>query len=553
MEYVQNCGNSTFVVFLGKTVIGRTKAGDDNVQLRGLGIQPKHAIIYHTGSKLYIEPAEKSALVFVSGHRIREKSCLGHLDRIRLGSSCLFLYVGLHEERSSSDQVDQYNYDYFMMELAEHEGVTVDLHTPRANEAVDQASTGRALEEYVRLLPLISEANAISEELSKTAHFDAEIKSEASHDPMGKASGREVIVRVTDTKTKKIWMWSCDKFLHRKDLMDDLYSQFIDDSSLNVPKEKDPFWDPVEDIFLGSCHILLQSLSYGLEVDEHFTLHNYHGKEEGVMHVQLLPCDAKGRLLSEDDSIYEPAELLGQSFHLSVLLNQYMGVRWNKEDRSRGVYCRYKFFDSKVLITDTLWGRSSAEVDYRKDFVYRKFTEDFLNYLTSQSLVLELWGKQGGDKVEGVMELTNGHTNGNMEYLKVECDDLKKENFKLKKTVDTHKQALEMNKARPRRGSIVDTEKKRPVTEGPTKAVGLDVDLAKALKVFFKDVRGVQLQVKEMRQQVMDVNQDPRQNGNLKVALEKQDKGLLDIDSHLATCVQNLKQTVSSTLKKSKS
>ncbi|XP_033735609.1 kinesin-like protein KIF28P isoform X3 [Pecten maximus] len=546
----------------GKTVIGKTKTGDVNVQLRGLGIQPRHAIIHHTGSKVYIEPAEKSALVFASGHRVREKFCLSHLDRIRLGSSCLFLYIGLPEQRTPSDQTDQYNYDYFMMELAEHEGVTVDLQTPRGTEAVDEASSERAFQEYVRLMPLISEANAISEELSKTVHFDAEIKSDASHDPMGKATGREVIVRVTDTKTKKIWMWPHDKFLHRKDLMDELYSQFMEDSSLHVAKEKDPFWDPVEDIFLGSCHILLQSLSYGLEVDEHFTLHNYHGKEEAVMHVQLLPCNAKGQLLSEDDNIYEPAELLGQPFHLSLILNQYMGVRWNKEDKSRGVYCRYKFFDSKVLATDTLWGKSTAEVNYSKDFVYRKFTEDFLRYLSTQSLVLELWGKQ----VESATEQTNGYTNGNAEvdndmlkmthqvqYLKGECEDLKKENFKLKKTVDTQKQALEMSKAKPRRGSIVEAEKKRPVTEGPNRAVGLDVDLAKALKIFFKDVRDVQNQVKEMRQQVMEVNQDSRQNGNLKVALEKQDKGLHDIDNHLASCVQNLKQTVASTLRKGKS
>ncbi|XP_069117737.1 kinesin-like protein KIF28P isoform X2 [Argopecten irradians] len=547
----------------GKTVIGKTKTGDVNVQLRGLGIHQRHAIIHHDGSKLYIEPVEKSALVFVSGHRLKEKYCLSHLDRIRLGSSCLFLYIGLPQERSSSDQQEQYNYDYFMMELAEHEGVTVDLQTPRGTETIDEASTERAFQEYVTLLPLLSEANAISDELSKNVRFDAEIKSEASHDPTGKATGREVIVRVTDTKTKKIWMWPHDKFLHRKDLMDDLYSQFMEDNSLKVDKDKDPFWDPVEDIFLGSCHILLQTLSYGLEIDEHFTLHNYHGKEEAVMHVQLLPCDAKGNLLSEDDSIYEPNELLGQPFHLSLVLSQYMGVRWNKEDKTRGVYCRYKFFDSKVLSTDTLWSKSSAEVNYKKDFVYRKFTEDFLHYLSSQSLVLELWGKQ----VDGVTELTNGHANGNvdedsdmlkmthqMEYLKDECEDLKKENFKLKKTVDTQKQALEMSRAKqPRRSSIVEVDKKRPQTEVPNKAVGLDVDLAKALKVFFKDVRGVQQQVKEMRQQVMEVNQDSRQNGNLKIALEKQDKGLHDIDNHLATCVQNLKQTVATTLRKGKS
>lgn len=52
---------------------------------------------------------------------------------------------------------------------------------------------------------------------------------------------------------------------------------------------------------------------------------------------------------------------------------------------------------------------------------------------------------------------------------------------------------------------------------------------------------------------VTEANMASKQNGNLKVALEKQDKGLLDIDDQLATCVQNLKQTVASTLRKGKS
>lgn len=56
-----------------------------------------------------------------------------------------------------------------MMELAEHEGVTVDLHTPRANEATDEHNTQLVLQEYVDIMPLVSEANAISEEMSKVS------------------------------------------------------------------------------------------------------------------------------------------------------------------------------------------------------------------------------------------------------------------------------------------------------------------------------------------------------------------------------------------------
>jgi len=52
----------------------------------------------------------------------------------------------------------------------------------------------------------------------------------------------------------QIWIWPRTKFLHRKDLMDEMYWKFMDEGESkkhNIEKEKDPFWDPVEDIFLG--------------------------------------------------------------------------------------------------------------------------------------------------------------------------------------------------------------------------------------------------------------------------------------------------------------
>ena len=76
-----------------------------------------------------------------------------------------------------------------------------------------------------------------------------------------------------------------------------------------------------------------------MEIDEHFTLHNYHGKEEAVAHIQIMPTDPQGRLLGDED-IMEPAELVGQPFHLAIKFPQYMGVRWVKDDRSRGVYLK---------------------------------------------------------------------------------------------------------------------------------------------------------------------------------------------------------------------
>lgn len=85
---------------------------------------------------------------------------------------------------------------------------------------------------------------------------------------------------------------------------------------------------------------MLQSISYCAEVDEHFTIHNYHGKEEAVVHLKMLPCNEKGKVIAEDELILEPKDLLGKSLNFLFTLTDCMGVRWISEENSRGVQCR---------------------------------------------------------------------------------------------------------------------------------------------------------------------------------------------------------------------
>ncbi len=112
--------------------------------------------------------------------------------------------------------------------------------------------------------------------------------------------------------------------------MTELYNSWLAENVEPVQRDKDPFWDPVEDIFVGrytahkllfslcyfclpsclvtrsrfcissfhpvhSCHVWLNSLAYCLDSDDQVALLNHRGKEEGRLHVQLLPCDSNGK------------------------------------------------------------------------------------------------------------------------------------------------------------------------------------------------------------------------------------------------------------------
>ena len=46
-------------------------------------------------------------------------------------------------------------------------------------------------------------------------------------------------------------MWSKEKFMNRKFLIEDIYENWTDGDHVELDQKVDPFWDPVEDVFLG--------------------------------------------------------------------------------------------------------------------------------------------------------------------------------------------------------------------------------------------------------------------------------------------------------------
>ncbi|XP_078314013.1 kinesin-like protein KIF28 isoform X2 [Crassostrea virginica] len=545
---------------VGETTFGRSPTA--TYTIRGLGIQEQHAIIRNNGSKVTMEPVNGSK-IYVNGLKLKEKAELHHLSRIKFGSSCLYLFVGQVSERKPNDE-KEYDYDYFMAELAEHRGVAIDLQTPRINESMENLKSYVIFQEFMDLLPQISEANAISLELNKGVKFEAEIKTSASHDSMQNQGGKEVIIQVTNEKIRKVWIWSKEKFLHRKDLMEEMYCKYMDGETLPLGRDKDPFWDPVEDIFLGSCHVMLQSLSYCVEIDEHFTLHNYHGKEEAVMKVRIFPLSEKGEYLGEE-SILEPRELLGKPFNFEISVPECMGVRWCSEDRSRGVYCKFSVMDKEPVRSQTMKGKGYCDFGLKHRVREKKVTQEFINYLQTHSLVVELWGTQGEpgklneeDQIHQKFNGTNGHAHHDtddvfselknkdleIEQLSKDLDALKKENFNLKKKLDKQQTHIDMKKSR--RG----LHSAPPLASIPD--VGLDADLAQALRIFFKDIKDVQSHISQIKENAKMSQGGSTDNGNIKQALGKQEQKLHEVEDKLTGCVSSLKESVTNTLRKAK-
>jgi|SRR6218665_334117 len=85
-----------------------------------------------------------------------------------------------------------------------------------------------------------------------------------------------------------------------------------------IPLEEDPFWEPVEDALIGTASIFLQSLSYVLDFEDHLTITNFKGQEEGSLTVSISPCASNGRVLGEEFYVENPQDLIGQSYNFKV-------------------------------------------------------------------------------------------------------------------------------------------------------------------------------------------------------------------------------------------
>ena len=98
-----------------------------------------------------------------------------------------------------------------------------------------------------------------------------------------------------------------------------MYQKFQDGEDISkIPKESDPFWEPTEDVLIGSANVFLQSLSYALDFDDKITITDYKGQEEGHLKVHVAPVKKDGKPIEEDAFVDDPHELLGKPYHVMV-------------------------------------------------------------------------------------------------------------------------------------------------------------------------------------------------------------------------------------------
>ncbi|TNN43726.1 Kinesin-like protein KIF28P [Liparis tanakae] len=387
-------------------------------------------------------------------------------DRLILGSNCTYLFIGFPSERGGDDW-SRYDYDYFLSELAAAEGIH--LGESSAGSSQTDPSLLAVFYDYVKLMPMVAEANQMSQELNKGVQFKLEIKNLALSDSKGHDLQKEIVVRVTSSGRKQVWMWSKAKFVNRKFLMEDAYQQHQ----------------------VASGDDVIQKRNYPM---------------------------------GEDDILIDPSELLGRRLDFQLVLDQCCGLRWIREARNRGVQIGFRFYNcGQPLYSPAVWHNVNPLLDHRVHFASLHTSQRLLDHLQSSAVVLELWGLQEGctdlsSCLEGVRMTTEGifiieeagptdtalvgstELSCSARALQQDVEELKGVNAALRKENQSLREQL--NAARNGDRSVKPTETgmiRGECARGRSVRPSCDAEFARALKVFYHSMTSVRGQLQRLR------------------------------------------------------
>ncbi|CAG0885568.1 unnamed protein product [Darwinula stevensoni] len=381
----QLTGRVVHILKPGVQDVGNRRGKESSFVMLGPGIQESHALIVWDQKKnaVSVKPVNGDCRVLVNGTAILGETPLAHNDRLVFGTTQIWVYQNPKEANADKKKYPQITYDFAQEEIAAKAGIDM--------SAAD-SNTDMALlhEDLLEVLPAVEEANSISAELDKRAKFEIVI---ASPQMLGKEKGKtEVCVKMKNLENGMEYVWPKEKFLNRLYIMKEMYSNFEDEDEWELPVERDPFReDPNTEVRIGTVNIFLQPIAYMVELKEQLDIIDLKGKV-GVMNVEVVPCNAKGKEYVEADDMFvdTPEELVGKELHFKVKILDCRGL----PNKYKDIYCKYKDYmgDSEIK-TKQAGDTANPDFNHEKFFSYKPVTKLLVDFLKNKSLVVDVMGK----------------------------------------------------------------------------------------------------------------------------------------------------------------
>ncbi|CAF0889778.1 unnamed protein product [Adineta ricciae] len=361
---------------------------DCMIYLNGISILEYHAVINRTLTDEYeLTPAEPSAQIKINGFYINGATVLNHKDRILFGANHLYVFLNPNKEKDSSGNVrTSITWEFAQKEIAKVKGYSFGSNLSIEQEVIQ--------EKILTLLPLLSEVNAISEELNKYRVFELVLMPISTWDgvPM---KGTKVMIRMRNLINQNFWYWDDMKFFNRSYIIKEHYQKFLDggEDILYIAKEDDPFWEPAEDVLIGSANAFVQSLAYLLDFDDEIAIVDHKGLEHGRLTLNISPCLSNGQILTEEHFIDQPEELLNKPYYFKVTINyiEITDERFNKGLRIRHrVFNETEFSETNIICRNAVCSR----IKQTRMVTVNNVDEDWLDFFENGSIIFQIFAVQ---------------------------------------------------------------------------------------------------------------------------------------------------------------
>ncbi|KDO30097.1 hypothetical protein SPRG_05288 [Saprolegnia parasitica CBS 223.65] len=228
----------------------------------------------------------------------------GNVDKKKLATQLAEQETKLAEEMAKAEVA----YEKKQLELVEKQRALEKslqlqmLETKLLAEKKEREQAERALlsQELLHTIPLVKEANMISDELQKHVGFAVKLLPTKpnlhSAAALADSIGTEIKIQVSfqDAGTYRTVLWDIEKFNNMIYEMRELYQVFIERGrvleAVHVPDGGvDPFYEPPSPQLIGRSYIFLSSLVYGLKIADTLPILDSRGAVCGKLIVEITP------------------------------------------------------------------------------------------------------------------------------------------------------------------------------------------------------------------------------------------------------------------------
>ena len=405
------------------------------IQLSGPGIQKLHCVFKL--DKVHNVTLDACSMLaadylFVNGEKVRGTRVLKHLDRIIIGTNTVFLFKYPERSIESSIEESAIDYEFILQEKMEHETGLINDQLEQIKSQYDKqieelkeeiarlqsekvsqptpppqptaeaqvehrAKTQKVMRQKLATdLPLVNEANLISDELQKQTIFAPKILNilprKATEENLNSESWeKRLCIEVMNYEYQLVYLWDMERFENRLNMMRELMDEYRMTERLpQISPESDPYWDPPEEQLIGVAYYSLRPL--GLLFDNPFDLRivSTPGGEAGNLRVNIVPIDDYGN--SVEDGPESPEELIGSTMSFRVEVIEAWGL---PAAYANNVSVRYEIFtfgeESTGIVTHAE-ENGKFRFNYQREYHAVTVTEEMCAYMQKYMMWFEVRG-----------------------------------------------------------------------------------------------------------------------------------------------------------------